>query len=185
MDDDAAQLAISAMSPADVKSIFKDEENHTMDIAVEEEEPRPGNRPCGPKRALGERTHRLNLQVMDVAAAARKQEEELLGYVNEFMSALSVDEDVATLLVEEGFATVEEVAYVPIDELTSIDGFDREIVDELRSRARDALLTRELASGAQGTPAQDLLEMEGMIRRSPLRLRPAASSPWKILPNCP
>ena len=161
-DDDAAQLAISAMSPADVKSIFKDEENHTMDIAVEEENLAQAIGRGGQNVRLASELTGWNLQVMDVAAAARKQEEELLGYVNEFMSALSVDEDVATLLVEEGFATVEEVAYVPIDELTSIDGFDREIVDELRSRARDALLTRELASGAQGTPAQDLLEMEGM-----------------------
>ena len=80
------------------------------------------------------------------------------------MNLLSVDEDVATVLVEEGFTDVEEVAYVPIEELTSIEGFDSEIVDELRNRARDALLTREIAGGTDGTPAQDLLEMEGMER---------------------
>ena len=161
-DDDPAQLAVSAMSPAEVKSIFKDEENHTMDIAVEEENLGKAIGAGGQNVRLASELTGWNLQVMDEAAAARKQEDELLGYVNEFMEALSVDEDVATLLVEEGFTGIEEVAYVPIEELTAIDGFDREIVDELRSRARDALLTRELAGGGAGTPAQDLLEMEGM-----------------------
>ena len=161
-DEDPAQLAISAMSPADVKSIFKDEENHTMDIAVEEENLAQAIGTGGQNVRLASKLTGWNLKVMDVGAAARKQEEELLSYVNEFMTALSVDEDVATLLVEEGFTTIEEVAYVPVDELTGIDGFDREIVDELRSRAHDALLTREISSGAQGTPAQDLLGMQGM-----------------------
>ena len=161
-DDDPAQLAISAMSPADVKSIFKDEENHVMDIAVEEQNLAQAIGRGGQNVRLASELTGWNLQVMDIEAAARKQEEELLGYVNEFMAALSVDEDVATLLVEEGFTTIEEVAYVPIEELTGIDGFDRDIVDELRSRARDAMLTRELAGGTQGTPAQDLLEMDGM-----------------------
>ena len=161
-DDDPAQLAISAMSPADVKSIFKDEENRTMDIAVEEDNLAQAIGRGGQNVRLASELTGWNLQVMDEAAAARKQEEELLGYANDFMAALSVDEDVATLLVEEGFTSVEEIAYVSVEELTAIEGFDREIVDELRSRARDALLTRELAGGTTGTPAQDLLEMEGM-----------------------
>ena len=161
-DDDPAQLAISAMSPADVKSIFKDEENRTMDIAVEEDNLAQAIGRGGQNVRLASELTGWNLQVMDEAAAARKQEEELLGYANDFMAALSVDEDVATLLVEEGFTSVEEIAYVSVEELTTIEGFDREIVDELRSRARDALLTRELAGGTAGTPAQDLLEMEGM-----------------------
>ena len=161
-DDDPAQLAISAMAPADVKSIFKDEENRTMDIAVEEDNLAQAIGRGGQNVRLASELTGWNLQVMDEDAAARKQEEELLGYANKFMTALSVDEDVATLLVEEGFTSIEEIAYVSVGELTAIEGFDREIVDELRSRAHDALLTRELAGGTAGTPAQDLLEMEGM-----------------------
>ena len=162
-DDDPAQLAISAMSPADVKSILKDEENHTMDIAVEEDNLAQAIGRGGQNVRLASELTGWNLQVMDEAAAAQKQEQELHGYVSEFMTLLSVDEDMATTLVEEGFTGVEEVAYVPIDDLLAIDGFDRELVDELRNRARDALLTRELAGG-QGTPAADLVEMEGMDR---------------------
>ena len=161
-DDDPAQLAISAMSPAEVKSIFKDDENHTMDIAVEEEKLAQAIGRGGQNVRLASELTGWNLQVMDESAAQRKQEEELLGYAREFMEALSVNEEIARLLVEEGFVDVEEVAYVQVDELTAIDGFDRELVDELRSRARDALLSRELAGGATGTPAQDLLGMDGM-----------------------
>ena len=160
-DDDPAQLAISAMSPADVKSILKDEENHTMDIAVEEDNLAQAIGRGGQNVRLASELTGWNLQVMDEAAAAQKQEQELHGYVSEFMTLLSVDEDMATTLVEEGFTGVEEVAYVPIDDLLAIDGFDGELVDELRNRARDALLTRELAGG-QGTPAADLVAMEGM-----------------------
>ena len=161
-DDDPAQLAISAMSPAEVKSIFKDDENHTMDIAVEEEKLAQAIGRGGQNVRLASELTGWNLQVMDESAAQRKQEEELLSYVREFMEALSVNEEIARLLVEEGFVDVEEVAYVQVEELTTIEGFDRELVDELRSRARDALLTRELAGGTAGTPAQDLLGMEGM-----------------------
>ena len=163
-DEDPAQLAINAMSPADVKSIFKDEDTHTMDIAVEEDNLAQAIGRGGQNVRLATELTGWNLQVMDEEEAARKQEAESLGYVNDFMNLLSVDEDVATILVEEGFTDVEEVAYVPVEELTSIEGFDPEIVDELRNRARDALLTREIAGGTAGTPAQDLLEMDGMER---------------------
>ena len=160
-DDDPAQLAISAMSPAEVKSIVKDEERHTMDIAVAEDNLAQAIGRGGQNVRLASELTGWNLQVMDETAAAQKQEQELREYVEEFKTLLSVDEDMATTLVEEGFTGVEEVAYVPLDELMAIDGFDRELVDELRSRARDALVTRELAGG-RGAPAQDLLEMEGM-----------------------
>ncbi len=163
-DEDPARLAINAMSPADVKSIFKDEDTHTMDIAVEEDNLAQAIGRGGQNVRLATELTGWNLQVMGEDEAARKQEEESLGYVNAFMNLLSVDEDVATVLVEEGFTDVEEVAYVPIEELTTIEGFDAEIVEELRNRARDALLTREIAGGTDGTPAQDLLEMEGMER---------------------
>jgi len=161
-DDDPAQLAISAMSPAEVKSILKDDEKHSMDIAVEEEKLAQAIGRGGQNVRLASELTGWELKVMDEAAAERKQEEELLSYVREFMEALSVNEEIARLLVEEGFVDVEEVAYVQREELTGIDGFDPELVDELRSRARDALLERELAGGTAGTPAQDLLGMDGM-----------------------
>ena len=97
--------------------------------------------------------------------AVQKQQDEAQQYVANFMTALSVDEDVASVLVEEGFTTVEEVAYVPIEELSAIDGFDEEIVDELRNRAKDAMLTRAIASEEQrdgNEPQEDLLTMQGM-----------------------
>ena len=100
--------------------------------------------------------------------AAQKQEEESVKFISEFMQALSVDEDVAAVLVEEGFTTHEEVAYVPMDEILAVEGFDEEIVTELRNRAKDALLTKAIASEealGEGTPADDLLEMEGMTRK--------------------
>ena len=100
--------------------------------------------------------------------AAAKQEEEAVRYIEEFMRALEVDEDVATVLVEEGFTSIDEVAYVPIEEMTAIEGFDEEIVEELRNRAKDALLTKAIASEellGEKEPAEDLLNMEGMERR--------------------
>ena len=113
------------------------------------------------------------LNIMTEQAAAEKQEVEAGRFMQEFKDALSVDEDVAAALVEEGFTNLEEVAYVPIEEMTAIEGFDEEIVQELRNRARDALLTRAIASeeslgGRQ--PAEDLLNMEGMERGLATRL---------------
>jgi len=158
--EDPAQLAINAMSPAEVKSIFKDEDSHTMDIAVEEDNLAQAIGRGGQNVRLASELTGWNIQVMNEEDALSKQQAEILGYVNDFMELLSVDEDVATVLVEEGFSSVEEVAYVPIEELNAIDGFDSEIVEELRSRAGDALLTREIG----GMPARDLLEMDGMDR---------------------
>ena len=99
--------------------------------------------------------------------AAEKLEAESSKFIADFMDALSVDEDVAAVLVEEGFTTLEEIAYVPLEEIVAIEGFDEEIVDELRNRAKDALLTRAIASEealSDNRPADDLLEMEGMDR---------------------
>ena len=161
-DDDAAQLAINAMSPANVQKIFVDEDGHTMDIAVAEDNLAQAIGRGGQNVRLASEMTGWNLQVMTEEDALRKQEQEALGYVTSFMEALSVDEDVATVLVEEGFTNLEEVAYVPVDEMAAIEGFDQEIVEELQSRARDALLTREIGGG--GAPAQDLLDMDGMDR---------------------
>ena len=172
-DEDPAILAVNAMSPADVKSIFKDEDGHTMIIAVEEDNLAQAIGRGGQNVRLAAELTGWNLKVMDEDEAARKQEEESRGYVEYFMKVLEANEDVAMVLVEEGFTDVEEVAYVPIEELTSIEDFDRELVDDLRNRAKDALLEMEMSGEAGGTPAADLLEMEGMDH--PLAFKLAAA----------
>jgi N utilization substance protein A len=109
-----------------------------------------------------------SLNIMTKQEAEARQTEESSRIMNEFIDALSVDEDVAAVLVEEGFTTLEEIAYVPIEEMTAIEGFDEEIVQELRNRAKDALLTKAIASEellGEKEPAEDLLNMDGMDRR--------------------
>ena len=172
-DEDPAILAVNAMSPADVKSIYKDEDSHTMTIAVEEDNLAQAIGRGGQNVRLATELTGWNLKVMDEDEAARKQEEESRGYVEYFMKVLEANEDVATVLVEEGFTDIEEVAYVPIEELTSIEDFDRELVDDLRNRAKDALLEMEISGEAPGTPAADLLEMAGMD--NPLAFKLAAA----------
>jgi len=107
------------------------------------------------------------LNVMTEEDAAAKQQSEIGSVMDVFVKHLDVDEDVAEVLVEEGFSTLEEIAYVPVDEMLQIDGFDEDIVNELRTRAKDALLNMALANEEQlekSEPADDLLEMEGMER---------------------
>lgn len=110
---------------------------------------------------------RWQINVMSIEEWQAKQETESSGIMDTFMARLDIDEDVAGVLVEEGFTTLEEVAYVPIEEMIAIEGFDEEIAEELRARAKDALLTQALASEEQldaTEPAEDLLNMEGMDR---------------------
>ena len=169
-DENPAQLAINAMSPAEVQKIFVDEESNTMDIAVAEDNLAQAIGRGGQNVRLASEMTGWNLQVMTEDEAERKQESEALGYVSSFMETLSVNEDVAMALVEEGFTTLDEVAYVPPDEMVAIEGFDAGLVEELQSRAKDALLTREIGGG---TPADDLLEMEGMDRELAFELAAA------------
>lgn len=172
-DDNPAQLTINAMAPAEVASIILDEETHSMDIAVTEENLAQAIGRGGQNVRLASDLCGWSLNIMTEEEAVQKQEEEASKYIEEFMESLSVDEDVAIVLVEEGFSTLEEVAYVPIEEMMGIEGFDEEIVQELRNRAKDALLTRAIASEeALGDvqPADDLLEMEGMDRQLAFKL---------------
>ena len=162
-----AQLAINAMQPAEVAAIVLDEDTHTMDIAVAEDNLAQAIGQKGENVRLASQLTGWELNIMTEEDAAQQQEEEALSYMEEFMESLSVDENVAAVLAEEGFTSVEEVAYVPIEELRAIDGFDEEIVEELRQRAKDVLLTKAIASEgllAEGEPAPDLLNMEGMDR---------------------
>lgn len=172
-DDNPAQLTINAMAPAEVASIVLDEETHSMDIAVTEENLAQAIGRGGQNVRLASDLCGWSLNIMTEEEAATKQEEESVKLMEEFKNALSVDEDVAAVLVEEGFSTLEEIAYVPLEEMMAIEGFDEEIVAELRNRAKDALLTKAIASEeALGdvTPADDLLEMEGMNRQLAYKL---------------
>ncbi len=167
-DDNIAQLAINAMAPAEVVSIVVDEETHSMDIAVSEDNLAQAIGRGGQNVKLASELTGWVLNIMTEEEALEKQEQESGAVVTEFMEKLDVDEDVAIVLVEEGFSSLEEIAYVPIDEMVAIEGFDLDIVEELRSRAKNALTTLELADEANRSdaePAEDLLAMEGMNTR--------------------
>jgi len=166
-DDNPAQLVINSMAPAEVESIVMDEESGTMDLAVGEDNLAQAIGRGGQNVRLASELTGWTLNIMTEAEAVAKQEEEANRLITDFKSSLSVDEDVAGVLVEEGFTTLEEIAYVPLEEMMGIEGFDEEIVQELRNRAKDALLTKAIASEellGEKEPADDLLNMEGMDR---------------------
>ncbi|MDQ2076317.1 transcription termination factor NusA [Marinimicrobium sp. ABcell2] len=164
-DDNPAQFVINAMSPAEIESIVVDEDAGSMDMAVSEDNLAMAIGRGGQNVRLASELTGWNINVMSLEEWQSKQEEESGSYMQMFMNALDVDEDVAAVLVEEGFTTLEEVAYVPLEEMLGIEGFDEDIAEELRGRAKDALLTQALASEEQlegSAPADDLLNMEGM-----------------------
>ena len=173
-DDNPAQLVINAMQPAEVASIVMDEESHSMDIAVEDESAlAQAIGRSGQNIRLASELTGWELNVMTLDDAQNKQEEEAAQALETFMKELDVDEDVAGILVDEGFTTLEEVAYVPEEEMLAIDGFDEDIVDALRQRAKDVLLTKALVSEEKfelAEPAEDLLNMEGMEKHLALVL---------------
>lgn len=162
-DGNPAQFVINAMAPADVKGIVVDEEKSSMDIAVEHDKLSLAIGRGGQNVRLASELTGWTLNVMDEIAAEEKSEEESRETVEAFVEQLDVDEEVALILVQEGFTTVEEVAYVPREELLEIDEFEEEIVDELRSRAQDALLTKAIATETKlggNTPSPELIAME-------------------------
>lgn len=172
-DDNPAQLAINAMAPAEIASIVQDEESQTMDIAVDEENLAQAIGRGGQNVRLASELTGWTLNILSEADAAEKQEEEADKFIRNFMDVLGVDEDVAGVLVDEGFTTLDEVAYVPLEEMVTIEGFDEEIVQELRLRAKDALLTKAIASEEEfgdAQPADDLLALEGMDRKLAFQL---------------
>jgi N utilization substance protein A len=161
-----AQYVINAMSPADVVSIVVDEDTHAMDVAVTEENLSQAIGRGGQNVRLASQLTQWELNVMDEAHAAEKSESEAKAFMEAFMEQLDVDEDVAAILVQEGFTSVDEVAYVPIEEMYAVEEFDQDLVNELRSRAKDFLLTRAIANEeAFKEPAEDLLNMPGMERQ--------------------
>jgi len=164
-DENAAQFVINAMSPAEVLSIVMDEDTHSMDVAVEEEKLSQAIGRGGQNIRLASELTEWELNVMTEKDADEKSEQEARELVSSFMKELDVDEDVATILVQEGFSSLEEVAYVPASELLQIEEFNEEIVGELRARARDVLITQAIVTEEvidQAEPADDLLELEGM-----------------------
>ncbi|WP_409523762.1 transcription termination factor NusA [Nitrincola sp. MINF-07-Sa-05] len=166
-DDNAAQLVINAMAPAEVASIVIDEDSHSMDVAVAEEALAMAIGRNGQNVKLASELTGWNLNVMSEAEAEAKQQSEVGGVVENFIKYLDIDEDLAAILVDEGFTSLEEVAYVPVDEMLEIEDFDEDLVETLRARAKDALLNLAIASEEQlgdAQPADDLLEMDGMDR---------------------
>ncbi|HEV8334253.1 MAG TPA: transcription termination factor NusA, partial [Steroidobacteraceae bacterium] len=164
-DDNAAQFVINAMAPAEVVSIVVDEDSHSMDIAVTEEKLSQAIGRGGQNIRLASELTGWELNVMTQQAAEAKSEGEQRKLIEQFKTQLDVDEDVAQILVQEGFSTIEEIAYVPASELSGIEEFDEEIVKELRNRARDVLLTQAIATEEKidgAGPAEDLLGVDGM-----------------------
>ena len=162
-----AQFVINAMSPAEVTSIVVDEDRHSMDIAVEEDKLSLAIGRGGQNIRLASELAGWELNVMTESQAEEKTEKEIKELQQLFMDQLDVDAEVAVILVQEGFSSIEEIAYVPASELAEIEEFDEDIVEELRGRARDVLLTQAIASEEKlgdKEPAEDLLNMEGMDR---------------------
>ncbi len=163
--DDPAQFVINALAPAEVESIMVDEEVNSMDVIVDESQLSQAIGRGGQNVRLASELTGWELNIMTEDTANEKNAAETESALELFMKELDVDEDVATVLVQEGFETLDEIAYVPKQELEAIDEFDEDIVEALRSRARDLLLTKAITMEEtleKAEPAQDLLDMEGM-----------------------
>jgi N utilization substance protein A len=164
-DSNPAQFVINAMSPAEVISIVVDEDSHSMDIVVAEDKLSQAIGRGGQNVRLASELTGWVLNVLTQAQAQAKSGREEENLQEMFMEHLDVDSEIASILVREGFASLEEVAYVPIHEMLEVREFDEALIEELRGRARDALLTRAIAAEekiGEAEPAQDLLRMEGM-----------------------
>jgi transcription termination/antitermination protein NusA len=160
-----AQFVINAMAPAEIQSIVVDEDKHSMDLAVSSENLSQAIGRGGQNVRLATQLTGWELNVLDATKAEEKSEAEAAKIKQLFVEQLDVDDDIAMILVDEGFNTVEEIAYVPFSEMLAIEGFDENLVNELRSRAKDALLIKAIAAEENiesAEPADDLLEMAGM-----------------------
>ena len=164
-DDNPAQFVMNAMAPAEVVSIIIDEETHSMDVAVHEDQLSQAIGRNGQNVRLASQLTGWVLNVMTEKQAEQKHEQEAQTVLKILMEELEVDEEIASILVQEGFSSLEEVAYVPLNEMLEIEEFDETLVKELRTRAKDALLTRAIASEEQldeAVPAEDLRTVAGM-----------------------
>ncbi|MGR8979014.1 MAG: transcription termination factor NusA [Gammaproteobacteria bacterium] len=160
-----AQYVINAMSPAEIQSIVVDEDKHSMDLAVSTDNLSQAIGRGGQNVRLATQLTGWELNVIDASKAEQESEAETNLIKQLFIEQLDIDDDIARVLVEEGFNTVEEIAYVPVSEMIEIEGFDEDIVNELKSRAKEALLISAIADEEKietTEPSQELLEMEGM-----------------------
>jgi len=172
-DENPAQFVINAMAPAEVMAIIVDEDAHAMDIAVAEDNLAQAIGRGGQNVRLASQLTGWTLNVMTEADIQAKQAKETGDILQRFVRDLEVEEELAQALVDEGFTTLEEIAYVPMEEMLGIEGFDEEIVNELRARAKDRLLTRAIATEeklADAQPAEDLLALEGMDKELAVEL---------------
>lgn len=161
--DDPAQFVIGALAPANVSSIVVDEEKHAMDVVVDEENLAIAIGRGGQNVRLASELTGWKINIMDASESAQKLAEETGALRSLFMTRLDVDEEIADILIEEGFTSLEEVAYVPIQEMLDIDSFDEDTVNELRARAKDALLTQEIArEESVATVSQNLRDLDGL-----------------------
>ena len=161
--EDPAQFVIGALAPANVSSIVVDEEKHAMDVVVDEENLAIAIGRGGQNVRLASELTGWKINIMDADESAQKQQAET-GQVRQlFMEKLDVDEEIADILIEEGFTSLEQIAYVPIEEMRDIESFDEETVGELRARAKDALLTMDIAREENmEAVSQDLRDLEGL-----------------------
>jgi transcription termination/antitermination protein NusA len=161
--EDPAQFVIGALAPANVSSIVVDEEKHAMDVVVDEENLAIAIGRGGQNVRLASELTGWKINIMDANESAQKHAEETSSVRALFMEKLDVDEEIADILISEGFTSLEEVAYVPIQEMLEIESFDEDTVNELRSRAKDALLTMEIArEESVEEVSQDLRDLEGL-----------------------
>jgi N utilization substance protein A len=161
--DDPAQFVIGALAPANVSSIVVDEERHAMDVVVEETELAVAIGRGGQNVRLASELTGWQINIMTSEDAETRSQTERQKVLETFMAKLDVDQEVAEVLVDEGFSSLEEVAYVPVNEMLEIEAFDEDTVNELRTRARNALLTEAIVTEEKlGTTEQDLLDLEGM-----------------------
>lgn len=183
-DDNPAQYVINAMAPADVSSIIVDEDAHSMDIAVEAGNLAQAIGRNGQNVRLAAQLTGWELNVMTEEDLQSKHQVESDKTINLFIQHLDIDDDFATLLMEEGFSSLEEIAYVPVSELLSVEGLDEEMVEELRNRAKAALTTRALAQeeSFEGVePAEDLLALPSMTRELAYSLAARGVSDLELL----
>jgi len=161
--DDPAQFVIGALAPANVQSIVVDEEKHAMDVVVDEENLAIAIGRGGQNVRLASELTGWRINIMTAEESQAKSDAETDSVRRTFVDKLDVDEEVADILIAEGFASLEEVAYVPLQEMLEIEAFDEDTVNELRNRARDALLTMEIVKEEKvDDVSQDLRDLEGM-----------------------
>jgi N utilization substance protein A len=160
--EDPAEFVIGALAPANVESIVVDEDRHAMDVVVDEENLPKAIGSKGQNVRLASELTGWQINIMTPEESQNRQEQERAQLRSMFMTRLDVDEEVADILIDEGFTGLEEIAYVPMQELLEIESFDEDTIQALRTRARNALLTEAIALEERVETAQDLITLEGM-----------------------